>query len=51
MIAWVAGIPGWLITHPWALAVWAVGTMALALGALLLNRRDRQVREILRRKP
>lgn len=50
MIAWFAALPGWLLTHPWAVAGWLVFVMGLSVLALLLNRRDRQVREVLRRK-
>jgi hypothetical protein len=50
MIAWFTALPGWLLTHPWAVAGCAVLVMPLSVLALLFNRNDRQVREILRRK-
>lgn len=50
MIAWVASLPAWLLTHPWVFAGWVTGWMGASVLLLLLNRKDRQVREILRRK-
>lgn len=50
MIAWFAALPLWLLNHPWLTAAWIVGWMCFAVLALLLNRKDRQVREILRRR-
>lgn len=46
----MAGLPAWMLAHPWAFAGWAVLMLTLMTLTMFLNPNGVQLREKLRRR-